>query len=562
MKNPIKLAYHSINELINNAITAATQQGLIKKCEHKEFTIEIGKDAKNGEFAVNFALTNAKVYGLPPRALAEIILQNIDLTDTYFEKVEIAGPGFMNFYTSKSWLNFIINTIYTSGENYGKTETNNRRVMVEFISANPTGPMHMGNARGGAIGDCLAEILKWSGDTVTREFYINDAGNQIERFYKSLKARYYEIYAPNTIEFPEDGYHGDDIMVLAQKFADKYGDKYINGDEEEFKKLIIESSLNDNIEKIQKDLEYYRITFDVWFYESMLYEDGELDDTINGLKAAGCTYEKDGALWYRTTDENAEKDEVLIRANGIPTYFAADIAYHRNKFLKRNFDKVINVWGADHHGHIARLKGALSSLGIDSDKLDIVVMQLVRLISDGKPIKMSKRTGKAISLIDLLDETSVDAARYFFNMRSSDSHFDFDLDLAVEKSSENPVYYVQYAYARICSIFRMIEEDGVNISDLSAINSFNYNEPDEAALIKLLSTFPDEIIKSAKAYDPSRITRYAYNVANSFHKFYNTCKVNCEDESTRNSRYYLCLATKTVLFNTLSLLKISAPEIM
>ena len=452
------------------------------------------------------------------------------------------------------------------------------KVMVEFVSANPTGPMHMGNARGGAIGDGLAEAMKWCGYDVTREFYINDAGNQIEKFGKSLEARYLQLHlGEDAIEFPEDGYHGEDIKVRAKEFTEINGDKYVNATSEERKKALVAYALPANVEGLQRDLGKYRINYDVWFRESSLYKDGSIDKIVKILTDKGLTYEKDGALWYKNaevltakfkaegkTDKQIEalelKDDVIIRANGNPTYFAGDIAYHYNKFAERGFNKVINVWGADHHGHVARLQGAMDAVGLDGSKLDVVLMQMVELMRDGKPEKMSKRTGKAITLTDLLDEVPIDAARFLFNMREPNTHLLFDLGLAVKNTNDNPVYYVQYAHARICSILRGLAEEGVNVKE--DISCYTYTEPEEFALVTEIAKFPGEIEESVKTYDPSRITKYAIEVATMFHKFYNACRCRCEDEDRMYARMALAAATKVVIKNVLTMLQVSVPESM
>ncbi len=520
------------------------------------FTIEIPGDVKNGDFATNIAMVSAKAFKLAPRKIAEIIVENIDLTSSNFEKVEIAGPGFINLFLKQQWFSSVINAVHKMGDEYGKTNFGqNKKYMVEFVSANPTGPMHIGNARGGAIGDCLASVLSWAGYDVTKEFYVNDAGNQIEKFAMSLEKRYLQIYKEN-IDFPEDAYQGEDIKVLAQKFADIHGDKYVSNPEK-LKADIVAFALPINIQALKDDLLRYRINYDVWFFESQLHKEKAIEKCIDILKNKGLTYEQDGALFYKASEFGGEKDEVLVRANGIPTYFAADIAYHYNKFAVREFDKVINVWGADHHGHVARLKGAMDAIGLDGSKLDIVLMQLVNLIRDGKPVRVSKRSGKSITLVTLLDEVPIDAARFFFNLREANSHLDFDLDLAVSESANNPVYYVQYAHARICSILTNLKAQGIEYSkdcDLSLLQS-----SEEIELIRQLAKFPEEIKESAKNYDPARMTKYSIDLATLFHKFYNAQKVNCGDLQLTNSRLSLCVAVKTVIANVLSLLNITAP---
>ena len=451
MTNPVAQAKASVSELVKSALEAAVASGQLPACEAvPPFIAEIPGDPTHGDFASNAAMACARAFKCPPRKIAEAILAHLDLTGSPFDRAEIAGPGFLNFFLGKTWYADVVKTILDVGKDYGRTnEGQGHKIQVEFVSANPTGPMHMGNARGGALGDCLAAALDWCGYDVTREFYVNDAGNQIEKFGKSLAARYLQIYlGEDAVAFSEDFYQGDDIRELAKEFAAIHGDQYVRAEEESRKQALIDYALPKNIGKLKTDLEKYRIHYDVWFRESVLHPDA-IHDILQRLSENGMTYEKDGAVWYKASEKGAEKDEVLVRANGIPTYFAADIAYHYNKFAVRGFERVINVWGADHHGHVARLKGAMDALGLDGEKLDIVLMQMVRLMKDGQPYRMSKRSGKAITLTDLLEEVPIDAARFFFNMREPGSSFDFDLDLAVEQSAQNPVYYVQYAHARI-----------------------------------------------------------------------------------------------------------------
>ncbi|MEG1270434.1 MAG: arginine--tRNA ligase, partial [Ruthenibacterium sp.] len=500
-----------------------------------------------------------------------------------FEKVEIAGPGFLNLFFSDAWFAGVVLAANLNGDAYGRTDFGaGKKVNVEFVSANPTGPMHLGNARGGALGDGLAAALDWAGYDVTREFLINDAGNQIVKFGKSLATRYLQIYkGEDAVPFPEDGYQGEDIKVLAQSFADDHGDKFVNGDFEVLQNAIIHDALPKNIEGLKNDLAKYRITYDVWFSETTLHESGAIQNVLNVLAARGATYEKDGAVWYRSTQYSEkygankntrkgldgevtteDKDEVLVRANGIPTYFAADIAYHYNKFVTRGFDTAIDVWGADHHGHVARMKGAMDAIGLDGEKLDIVLMQFVRLLQGGEPVRMSKRTGKAITLTTLLDEVPIDSARFLFNLREPGSTMDFDLDLAVKEDSDNPVYYVQYAHARICSILKALAADGITFAGVLGCDLSLLTEPNERELIRLIANFPSEIIAAAKNYDPARITRYTLELATQYHKFYNTCHVKGTETALCQARLALCNATKNTLRNALTMLKISVPESM
>lgn len=564
MLNLMNTATNEIHRVLLEAVGRCVADGLLPSEPMPAFSIEIPADRSHGDFASNIAMISAKAFRMSPRKIAEAIVSRVDLNGTCLSKTETAGPGFLNFFLSQDWYTGVLNAIVTEGDEYGSSNMGKgKKVMVEFVSANPTGPMHMGNARGGALGDCLASVLECAGYEVTREFYINDAGNQIEKFANSLEARYLQIYkGEDAVPFPEDGYHGDDIKERAKEFTEINGDKYLNTTSEERKKALVDYSLEKNVKKLHDDLLKYRIDYDVWFRESKLHKDGELKEAIDILTKNGYTYEKDGALWYAATKFGAEKDEVLVRANGIPTYFAADIAYHRNKFEKRGFERVINVWGADHHGHVARLKGAMDAIGLDGSKLDVVLMQLVRLTRGGEVVRMSKRTGKAISLDDLLDEVPVDAARFFFNLREANSHLEFDLELAVEQSSQNPVYYVQYAHARICSILKNLAADGikprsVNHDELNLLDSAEEHE-----LIRHLGALPAEIEASAKEYDPARITRYVIDLATLFHKFYNAKRVKGEDEPLMQARLNLCLCVRDVIRIVLSLLKIDVPETM
>ena len=564
MSNPVSDIKQSITALVRAALDAAAASGTLSACaELPAFVVEIPADTSHGDFATNAAMVCARTFRCAPRKVAEAICQNLVLEGSGIERVEIAGPGFINFFLGRGWFSEGVHSVLAQGDAYGRTSFGSgEKVQVEFVSANPTGPMHMGNARGGAIGDCLAAALDWAGYEVTREFYVNDAGNQIEKFGRSLEARYLQIYqGEDAVEFPEDGYHGDDIKARAQEFADLHGNRLVQADGPDRRRELIGYALPKNIEKLRQDLESYRIAYDVWFLESTLHN-GAIDQAIQRLSDRGMTYEKEGALWYKATENGGEKDEVLVRANGFPTYFAADIAYHYNKFAVRGFDRVINVWGADHHGHVARLKGAMDAIGLDGSKLDIVLMQLVRLMKDGKPYKMSKRTGKAISLTDLIEEVPVDAARFYFNMREPNSTFDFDLDLAIEQSAQNPVYYVQYAHARICSILRKLAEEGVSPRACTADELDAMDGPFETELIRCLARFPQEIVETARSYDPAKLTKYAIEAATLFHKFYDKCRIRGEAEPLMQARLNLCLAVRTVLRNVLTILKITVPESM
>lgn len=555
-----------ITDKVVCAFNAAVESGELSG-ENVDITekvkLEVPKDKSHGDFACNLAMMLAKPLRCAPRAIAEAIVSHLG-EDEDIAKTEVAGAGFINFYLTPNWLYRVMEDIESRGTDYGKIDLGKgKRVMVEFVSANPTGPMHMGNARGGALGDCLASVLEYAGYDVTREFYVNDAGNQIEKFANSLNARYIqELKGEDAIEFPEDGYHGDDIREHAKAFIKLYGDKHLNVSEDERKAALVDYALEKNVTALREDLEKYRIVYDVWFRESKLHKDGEVMAAIDRLRDNGFTYEEDGALWLNCEKMGLEKNEVLIRKNGIPTYFAADIAYHINKLETRGYDLAINIWGADHHGHVARMKKALGAVGIDSSRLTVVLMQLVRLMQDGEVVRMSKRTGKAITLSDLLEDISVDAARFFFNMRSAGSHLDFDLTLAAQQSNDNPVYYVQYAYARICSILRLLGEDGVSVKDYSEINPSLLKEESELNLLKKLGDLPDEIRLAAESLEPARITRYIMELATDFHSFYNSCRVKNEDAELMAARLKLVDSVRIVMKGILNMLKITAPERM
>ena len=525
------------------------------------FNIEKPANSANGDFSSNIALAGAKAFKKAPRMIAQSIADNIDLEGTLFEKVEIAGPGFLNFYLSQRYYSEIVKDVITRGEDYGASDFGKgKKVLVEFVSANPTGPMHIGNARGGAIGDCLAAVLEKAGYNVSREFYVNDAGNQIEKFATSLEVRYLQLYK-DGIEMPEDAYKGADITEHAKSFAAEYGDKYVEAESGERRKALVDFALPKNIAGLERDLLQYRIKYDNWFKESTLHADGSVAKIIEKFKELGVTYEKDGALWFKAS-EFGNEDVVLIRANGIPTYIVPDIAYHYNKLVTRGYDKAVDVLGADHHGYVPRMKAALSALGIDENRLDCVIMQMVRLVRDGETIKLSKRSGKAITLTTLLDEIPIDAARFFFNLREPNSHFDFDLDLAAQETSQNPVYYVQYAHARICSILKKAQSSGITLSTPTDEELDLLNSPEETELIRHLSSLTDEVITAAKTYDPARITHFVIELATLFHKFYNAQRVIADDEGLMQARLYLCVAVKDTIKNILTMLKISAPESM
>ena len=565
MANRIEQARAAVDACIREAYLRAAAAGDLPEGADVRGSVEQPKDTANGDFAANHAMASAKTMHMAPRKIAEALIAHMELDGTWFASVEAAGPGFLNFRLSDKWYQDVLTAVDEAGADYGRVDDGHgEKVMVEFVSANPTGPMTIGNARGGVLGDALASVLDRAGYNVWREFYVNDAGNQVDLFGKSIEARYLQlIQGEDAVEFPDNGYHGDDIRELAKLIYERDGDKYLTMPSAERCAAFVAFGLPYNIARMQRDLERYRIHFDQWFLESSLHSSGYVTETVQLLVDAGLTYEKDGALWLRNTDLGADKDEVLRRSNGFYTYYAVDIAYHRNKFAVRGFDKVINIWGADHHGHVARLQAALDGLGLDgSHRLIIVLMQLVNLLQDGQPVRMSKRSGKAIALRDLLDEVSVDAARFFFNSRSSTSALDFDLDLAVREDSENPVYYVQYAHARICSLIARLAEEGEKVPQAGDVDAALMGTAEELALMKALAQFPEEIHLAARDFDPSRINRYLVALAGDFHRFYNACRIKGEEQGVLAARLKLADTVRAVLANGLGLLGVSAPEKM
>lgn len=584
MNNMIELAKQQVKETVMNALGRLVAEGKIEAVPLPAFNVERPADVSHGDFSCNAAMASAKALRNNPRAIGQMIADAAVLDGTVFEKIEVAGPGFLNFFISPLWFNETVGEVISSGSDYGKTELGKgKRVLVEFVSANPTGPMHIGNARGGALGDSLSSVLQFAGYEVEREFYVNDAGNQIEKFGKSLSIRYMQIADGNKSDviasygdddvcrkifedeenfpMPEDVYKGVDIIEHAYNFYKINGDKFVNADEESRKSALVEYALPLNIDGLEKGLAKYRIVYDTWFRESSLHKSGAVKQIVDMLTEKGQTYEKDGAIWFKASDFGDDQDRVLVRANGIPTYFVPDIAYHYNKLVTRGFDKAIDILGADHHGYIARMKAALTALGVDASKLDIVIMQMVMLVRNGETVKLSKRSGKAITLSTLLDEVPIDAARFFFNLRDPNTHLEFDLELAIEESSNNPVFYVQYAHARICSILRRMEEEGTGYSNIP-VSELNFNHPAELALIRHIAALPNCINEAAKDYNPSKITKYLCDLAQLFHKFYDNCKIKGEEENILQSRLSLCVATKTVFKNLLDLLKVDAPEKM
>lgn len=581
MSKLVKKAEEQIINAVTSAINKNIAEGVFIEAEIPAFKTEIPADRNNGDYSANAAFMLSKALRMPPRKIAEEILNKIDLEGTYFKDCSVAGPGFINFFLKQDFYADILLDVSACGDSYGKSDFGKgEKINVEFVSANPTGPMHMGNARGGALGDCLAAVLEWAGYNVEREFYVNDAGNQIDKFALSLDIRYQQIInGEDSIELPEDSYHGDDIRVLAQSYIDEFGTGLLELSTEERRKALVEYGLPKNIAKMKAAMAKYRIDYDTWFSELTLHNGGELKETIDILTKNGYTYEKEGALWYKNIEVQTEilkrqgktqeyidnlelKDDVLIRQNGNPTYFAADIAYHRNKLEKRGFSKAIDVWGADHHGHVARMKGAMEAVGISGDRLDVVLMQLVNLMKDGKPVKMSKRTGKAITLVDLLDEVPIDAVRFLFNMREAGSAMDFDLDLAIEQSNQNPVYYCQYAHARICSILKKLAGEGVVSRQPSKDELSLLTSDEETDLIAHLGALTGVIINAANTYDPAKITHYATELATKFHRFYNAQRVMVEDEALMQARIFLCVCVRNTMRNVLSMLKIETPESM
>jgi len=589
MSDLISKASLQLNEMIMEALGRLVAEEAVPAVPVPAFTIEIPADKSHGDFAANTAMVCARAFKLPPRRIAELICEKLDLTGTIFDRTEVAGPGFINFFLGRKWFSDVVANVLEEKENYGRTELGkDKRVLVEFVSANPTGPMHIGNARGGAIGDCLASVLQWAGYHAEREFYVNDAGNQIEKFGKSLELRYlqlcsekgqqliYEdrndteklcsdIYALSgegqDFEMPEDVYLGTDIIEHAANYYKQHLFELQNVSEEERRKALVDYALPLNIEGLERDLRKYRIVYDNWFRESTIHAKNETKTVVDKLMESGHAYEQDGAIWFKATEYGLDKDFVLRRSNGLYTYIVPDIAYHYDKLVTRNFDKAINVLGADHHGYVPRLKAALTALGVDASKLDVVLMQMVRLVRGGEVVKLSKRSGKAITLVTLLDEIPIDAARFYFNLREANSQFEFDLDLAVEKSSQNPVYYVQYAHARICSLMRNLSEEGVNIPETANFDLLD--TPREIELIRHLASLPREIDLAAKTYDPAKITKYAIDLATLFHRFYDGCSVkNAETPELRDARLLLCSAVRQTIRNVLTILNIEQPEKM
>ncbi|MDD6158082.1 MAG: arginine--tRNA ligase [bacterium] len=585
MANLIENAKREIDSLLQNACAAAAAAGELPGDAVLHGSVEIPKERSNGDYAANHAMAGAKALHLPPRKIAETLVAHLALEESSFSSVEIAGPGFLNFRLAPRWYGEVLSAVEREGMDYGRSEERSgEKVMVEFVSANPTGPMTIGNARGGVLGDTLATLLDMAGCDVYREFYVNDAGNQVDKFGRSIDGRYRELlswdgdydsymtawralrdkeHPEDFPDFPDDAYHGVDIIELTKELIDRDGDKYLAMTEEERRAAFIAYGLPKNIDLMHQHLDRYGIHFDNWFLESSLHESGYVKETVDLLTAHGHTYEKDGAVWLRNTAFGAEKDEVLRRSNGFYTYYAVDIAYHRNKFIERHFDRVIDVWGADHHGHAIRFGKTMTApeLGLEGRKLDFLIMQMVRLTRNGETVKVSKRSGKALTLNDLLDEIGVDACRFFFNAKP-DTHLEFDLDLAIRQDSENPVYYCQYAHARICSLLAAMAAEGCAVPPVADIDAALLSTEQEIELIRQLSALPEEARLAARDYDPSRINRYVIELAARFHKFYNACRIREAEEAVKKARLALCAAVRTALAVSLKIIGVAAPEKM
>ncbi|MDR0883132.1 MAG: arginine--tRNA ligase [Oscillospiraceae bacterium] len=567
MSRLVQTAQEQLRGILHSAAQNAVVDGTFAALPTGAWRIEVPANRAHGDFSANAAMVWAKELRTNPRMIAQALVDHADLGDTYFTKLDAAGAGFLNFTLGAAYYADILLDIAALGDDYGQSELlAGQKINVEFISANPTGPMHMGNARGGALGDCLAALLARAGAQVSREFYVNDAGNQINKFALSLDVRYRQIVQPdNAPDLPEDAYQGADITALAQQYVDAHGDALLSLSEQERRAALVDFALPKNIQSMRDTVEKYRIVYDLWYFESELHKSGAVTELIAEMTAKGLTYEKDGALWYRASNaaDEESKDEVLVRENGVPTYFAADIAYHRNKLLTRGFDTAIDIWGADHHGHVARMQGALDALGLDgTHRLKVILMQLVRLMSEGEVVRMSKRTGNAITLTDLLEEIPIDAVRFLFNLREPETQMEFDLDLAVAQGNDNPVYYCQYAHARACSVLRKLAEAGHPLRPCSREELARLQAPAETELIAHLAALTGMTESAATNCDPAKITRYCLELAGLYHKFYAACRVNCEDDALRAARLYLCDCTRSVLRRQLELFKISAPEEM
>ncbi|WP_068777790.1 arginine--tRNA ligase [Paenibacillus sp. FJAT-26967] len=556
--NVLEQVKHTLKEAIGEAAVTA---GLVQASELPEIVLEVPKDKAHGDFATNLAMQLSRIAKQNPRAIADQLVAKLDKAKAQIADVEIAGPGFINFRMDKSYLYPILAGVADKGDNYGEVNIGQgRKVQVEFVSANPTGSLHLGHARGAAVGDALCNLLTLAGYDVTREYYINDAGNQVMNLAKSIEARYLQALGQQA-EMPEDGYHGEDIKGFAQDLAAAEGDRLVNLGEEERLAYFRQYGLQKELDKIKRDLGRFGVHFDEWFSETSIYEKGLIDDVLGKLRESGYVFEHEGATWLRTTELGDDKDRVLIKNDGSFTYLTPDVAYHRNKF-ERGYDQLINIWGADHHGYIPRMKAAMTALGYEADRLTVLIAQMVSLFQDGEKVKMSKRTGKAVTMEDLMDEVGVDAIRYFFTMRSMDSHLDFDMDLAISKSNENPVFYVQYAHARICSIFRQAEEQGVEIRDLAQVDLSYLNTEAEFELLRKMGELPEEVAVAADLYAPHRLIRYVYDLAGLFHSYYRAERVITEDAEQTQARLALLSALRIVIRNVLASVGVSAPDRM
>ena len=546
-------------EAIKNAAQKAIDNGILKEGALPEVLLEVPPQKQFGDFATNFAMQSARSLKCNPRRIAQAVIDNLDCA--YIEKAEIAGPGFVNFYLKQDWLYDMLKHIIAEGENYGNLKNDCReKIQLEYVSANPTGPLHVGHGRGAAVGSALANLMKAAGYDVTREYYINDAGNQINNLAASVNARYLEQLG-QQVEFPENGYHGYDIIETAQRIIRIYGDKFLHMDEAERLQQFRTIALQEKLAALKEDLAAFNVHFDVWFSEQSLHDADEIRKACDLLTERGYMYEKDGALWLKATEHGDDKDRVVIRDNGVPTYFAADIAYHRNKFA-RGFDRIINLWGADHHGYIARMKAAVGALGYSPDQLEILILQMVSLYRNGELVKMSKRTGQSVTLNELIEEVGTDAARFFFTMRSIDSQLDFDMTLATEKSNENPVYYIQYAHARICSIMRQLEENGITAVPAEQLALSALTAPEELELIKKLGEYPELIALAARERAVHRVAHYVHELAGLFHSFYNQCRILGVEQDVQQARIALVKVVGHVIRHALGLLGVSAPERM
>lgn len=547
-------------KLKNEIKGAVVRAGLATEDQLPEVILETPKDKTHGDYAANIAMQLARIAKKAPRAIAEEIVGNLDTAKASIKKVDIAGPGFINFYMDNSYLTDLIPTVLEANHDYGRSNAGKgQKIQVEFVSANPTGDLHLGHARGAAVGDSLCNVLDKAGYVVSREYYINDAGNQIHNLALSVEARYFQALGMDKA-MPEDGYHGKDIIGIGEKLAEQYGSQFVEADEKERYEFFRQYGLDYEMEKLKKDLEHFRVSFDEWYSETSLYKSGKIDDMLKVLREKGHVYESEGATWFHSTEFGDDKDRVLIKNDGTYTYLTPDIAYHKDKF-DRGFEKLINIWGADHHGYIPRMKAAVEALGYGAENLEVEVIQLVHLFKNGEKMKMSKRTGKAVTMRDLIEEVGLDGVRYFFAMRSADTHMDFDLDLAVSQSNENPVYYAQYAHARISSIIRQGKEQGFEVSqdaDLSLIKAEK-----EIELLKKLGEFPQAIAEAAEKRIPHKLTNYINDLASAFHSFYNAEKVlDKENPSLSKARMGLIKSVQITLRNALALIGVSAPEKM